>query len=247
MHVIKSSRAFDEQLVRRGQDQAQVVDGAVLCCDPSLALPDGHRILGSAPFVLIQVVITGQGLNGAIGIEQGVAAVYRVIGERIGHGVSQSTRPGRINPVVDAPAQARRQHHLEPVCGRVIAVHPSTDPFVTVANQIAAVVIITDTGVNAVLFSATPGPKTVVVLDAHAHGFGHPVGFGEHGLLESVFSRLWRVSDRGEARQPDVSGSTIVFPGFLTKGQILLGVEHVGQGGWGGEAHARTELKGGSR
>ena len=32
-----------------------------------LLSPDGHGILGSAPFVLIQVVVTGQGLNGAIG------------------------------------------------------------------------------------------------------------------------------------------------------------------------------------
>ena len=242
VHVVESTGTLDEELVGGGEDDARVVDRSVLGGDPRLAFAHGDRILRPTPFVLIEVVIPGQRLNGAIGVEEGVGAVDGVIGQGVGHRVTETTGPGGIDAVVDAPAQAGRQHDLQPVGRGIIAVETTAHALVTVADEIAAVVVITDTGVQAVLVAAAAGTEAVVVLDAHADGLIDPVGVGHHGLLEGGLAGFRAVAGGGESGEPDVAGAPIVLPRLLTQGQVLLRVEHVGQGGGGGQAHGRAEL-----
>ena len=91
VHVIESTGALDEQFVGGGQDDAGVVDGAVLGGHPRLALANGHGVFRPTPFVLIEVIVSRQGLDGSVGVEEGIGAVDGVIGQGIGHRVTEAT------------------------------------------------------------------------------------------------------------------------------------------------------------
>ena len=67
-----------------------------------------------------------------------------------------------------------------------------------------------------------------------------PVGVGLQGPFVSQLSGFWRGEGRGASvGKPNVPRASVVFPSLLTDGQIFLGIQHVGAGGWSACAVAR--------
>ena len=177
---------------------------------------------------MVEVVISGHrpDCSRPVCIEQGVAAVNRVVGQGVGHGVSQSSGPGGVDAVVDALTQAGRHHDFGPVRWGVVGVEAAADALIAVAQEVAAVVVIADASVEAVVLAALARSKAVVVLHAGPDGLvTDPVGIGLHGLFKCGLARACGDCHprRAEPRQPHIARAAVVFPGFLPQGQVLLG------------------------
>ena len=112
VEVVKTTAHLQVQVGYGRVDQLRVADGTIFRRFPLFQFANGNGVFRPAPLIEPQEVLTGFVLNVAVGIVDILVVADRVVGKGVGHGITQTARPRRIDSVVFASADRRAEEDL---------------------------------------------------------------------------------------------------------------------------------------